>query len=95
MVSSETPRVESFVLRFVADEPADTAIPQALNPHDRSALKRWHGVVVHVQTNQEKRFTNFADAVAFIARYVPIGDFVFDDENEPPIERDERRKPVT
>ncbi len=58
-----SPRVESFVLRFVQDAQNERA--------------NWHAVVVHVQSNQEKNFTDFADAVAFIARYVPIGDFSF------------------
>ncbi len=68
MTSSKTPRVESFVLRFVADAP-----DQGVSAETRG----WHGVVVHVQSDQEKHFTNLADAIAFIARYVPIGDFVF------------------
>ncbi len=61
---TESPRVESFVLRFVQDA----------SEHDVSS---WHAVVLHVQSNEEKSFTDFADAVAFIARYVPLGDFVF------------------
>ena len=61
---TDSPRVESFVLRFVQDAPEEGA-------------SQLHVVVVHVQTNEEKVFTDFADAVAFIARYVPLGDFVF------------------
>lgn len=64
---TESPRVESFVLRFVQDTPNDCA------------SMSWHAVIVHVQSNEEKSFTDFADAVAFIARYVPIGDFSFYD----------------
>lgn len=78
MPSSETPRVESFVLRFVADASTD-ATGEAPSSPDQTSSVRWHGVVVHVQTNQEKHFTNIADAVAFIARYVPIGDIAFPD----------------
>jgi hypothetical protein len=59
--------VESFVLRFVQDAPSNGA----------DSVRPWHAVVVHVQTNEEKTFTDFADAAAFIARYVPIGDFIF------------------
>jgi hypothetical protein len=66
-LSADSPRVESFVLRFVQDAPNESA-------------SSWHAVVVHVQTNEEKTFTDFADAVAFIARYVPVGDFVFKQE---------------
>lgn len=67
MLPTESPRVESFVLRFVQDAQNERA--------------SWHAVVVHVQSNEEKSFTDFADAVAFIARYVPIGDFVFRTED--------------
>ena len=73
MLSSGTPRVESFVLRFIEDSPC---------PEMPSASRSWHGVILHVQTNEEKTFALFADAVAFMARYVPIGDFVF----PPPVE---------
>lgn len=66
-MSATSPRVESFVLRFVQDAPENNA-------------SNWHAVIVHVQTNEEKTFTDFADAVAFIARYVPIGDFSFKTE---------------
>lgn len=68
MTSSETPRVESFVLRFVADAPALGV---------SADTRGWHGVVVHVQSDQEKHFTNLADAIAFIARYVPVGEIIF------------------
>ena len=59
---TDSPSVESFVLRFVQDAPSNGA----------DSARQWHAVVVHVQTNEEKTFTDFADAVAFIARYVPI-----------------------
>ncbi len=64
MASPDSPRVESFVLRFISDASGNGAA-------------HWHAVVVHVQTNAEKTFTDFADVVAFISRYVPIGDFSF------------------
>jgi hypothetical protein len=67
-MSSETPRVESFVLRFIEDSTRDETSGAAPN---------WHGVVLHVQTNEEITFADFADAVAFIKRYVSIGDFSF------------------
>ncbi len=76
--SSETPRVESFVLRFVADASVDAA-DEAHNAPDQASPTRWHAVIVHVQSNEEKHFTNIADAVAFIARYVPVGDIAFPD----------------
>ncbi len=100
-MASETPRVESFVLRFVQDAPDRNASahdfpdsPQARSPTDlRGARTNWHIVVVHVQTNEEKSFTDFADAVAFISRHVPLGELIFNvtedgrrksDEDSPP-----------
>ena len=68
---ADSPRVESFVLRFVQDAPNDDAMTAP-----------WHAVVVHVQTNEEKSFSDFADAVAFISRYVPLGDFVLKSESK-------------
>jgi len=87
LLSPDSPRVESFVLRFVQDAPESSAPWHALgsensNFDETRASRReratWHAVVVHVQSNEEKTFTDFADAVAFIARYVPLGEFVFD-----------------
>lgn len=69
-MSPDSPRVESFVLRFVHDAPDEGVLPS----------RTWHGVVIRVQTNEEKTFAHFADAVAFIARYVPVGEFYFKDE---------------
>jgi hypothetical protein len=70
-MSSETPRVESFVLRFIEDSArAETS----------GVAPSWHGVVLHVQTNEEMIFADFADAVAFMRRYVSIGDFSFPDQ---------------
>ncbi|MBI4787346.1 MAG: hypothetical protein HY782_09910 [Chloroflexi bacterium] len=70
-MAADFPRVESFVLRFVQDLPRDEQSDRA---------RGWHGAIVHVQTNEEKSFARFADVIAFIARYVHIGDFVLKDE---------------
>ena len=75
---TESPRVESFVLRFVQDASAQDAA-------------HWHAIVLHVQSNEEKSFTEFADAIAFIARYVPLGDFVFATKDEGRTTKDEGR----
>ncbi len=88
-MSSQTPRVESFVLRFVADAPDAAVTPEAQSDGaarrpDQPAARGWHGVVVHVQTNEGKPFTNFADAIAFIARFVPVGDFILQGEDDRP-----------
>lgn len=56
-MSNDSPQVESFVVRFIHDAPEQRA---------------WRGVIVHVQSNTEENFSDFAAAVAFIARYVPV-----------------------
>ena len=53
----------SFVLRFVFDQPPEEGA---------SNRQVWHGVIRHVQTNQELLFSDWADAVAFVARYVDV-----------------------
>jgi hypothetical protein len=53
--------LSSFVLRFVSDQA--TA--------DRAAVT-WHGVIRHVQTNQERPFTRWAEAEAFIEQYIDL-----------------------
>jgi len=55
--------LHSFVLRFVTDLPdGDRA----------SAPAAWHGVVRHVQSDEERPFVQWSDAVAFIAQYVDL-----------------------
>ncbi len=53
----------SFVLRFVSDQAADDP-----------ATTSWHGVIRHVQTNQERSFTRWAEAQAFIQQYVELNE---------------------
>ncbi len=67
LMASETPRVESFIIRFIQDAPEDGQ-PSTGSP--------WHGVIVHVQSNQEKAFVRVADAFSFMARYVSLPDLV-------------------
>jgi hypothetical protein len=79
VVTSASPRIEAYVLRFVFDTPetaGDFARASNSFPETTPAIG-WHGIVIHVQTNQEKHFANIADALAFIARDVQLGDFVF------------------
>jgi len=66
--------VISFVLRFVYDQPSDESSGPAA---------RWHGLIRHVQSNEEQRFTRWADATAFIARYVSVGEDSADMHQEP------------
>jgi hypothetical protein len=52
-------RIVSFVLRFVQPESGDEAAP-------------WHGVVRHVQSREEVRFTRVDEALQFMSRFVPL-----------------------
>ena len=58
-VSGEN-NLDSFVLRFVHG--ADDA------PHPVA----WHGVIRHVQSNRERAFNRWGDAVSFINEFVDI-----------------------
>ena len=51
------PNLDSFVLRFVR-QPAEGADPG------------WHGVIRHVQSNRERAFNRWEDAVKFINEFV-------------------------
>ena len=61
-MSSQT-RVTSFILRFVQERTKDPPTP---------ANADWHGLIKHVQTDTEERFTRLVDALAFMARYVDL-----------------------
>ena len=61
MKSDSPPKISSFVLRFVQEEPAR-----------QSGQVSFRGSIRHVQTDQELTFLNWGDAVAFINRFVPI-----------------------
>jgi hypothetical protein len=53
--------LDSFVLRFVRG-PDDTLRP----------VTAWHGVIRHVQSNRERAFNRWADAVSFINEFVDV-----------------------
>ncbi len=63
----------SFVLRFVFDQP-----PEVAESASAPVVQTWHGVIRHVQTNQERHFTRWAEAEAFIAQYIEL--YVTSDE---------------
>jgi len=63
--------VDSFVLRFVQDAGSD-----------RSALGiTWQGIIRHVQSGKELRFTSSYDALNFLNSFVEFK-IVEDDEQE-------------
>ncbi len=63
-MSSQT-SVASFVLRFVQETTDTPTIP---------AKDDWYGLIRHVQTDTEERFTRLVDALAFMARHVDLAD---------------------
>ena len=56
-----SPRISSFVLRFVQDE-----------PDKPMAQPAYRGSIQHVQTNQELSFTHWEDAILFMAQFIPL-----------------------
>jgi len=67
--------IASFILRFTQEHSSKADPPCAA----------WRGVIRHVQTNKEIRFTQVESALAFVARYVDIspgGDGVEDGDGE-------------
>jgi hypothetical protein len=50
--------ISSFILRFTQETDTDTP---------------WRGVVRHVQSEEESRFTRIEEALRFIGRFVDVG----------------------
>ena len=50
--------INSFMMRFIQETEADAS---------------WRGVVRHVQTDEEARFTRIEEALQFIGRFVDVG----------------------
>lgn len=50
--------ISSFILRFTQESDAD---------------QPWRGVVRHVQSDEEARFTRIEEALQFIGRFVDVG----------------------
>jgi hypothetical protein len=59
--------VVSFVVRFVCE-----GRPAAGGVDSPPPATSWHGTIRHVQSDAERRFTRWDDAVAFIAQYIAI-----------------------
>jgi hypothetical protein len=57
-------KLVSFVLRFVCEGSAN-------DPDTRPT--EWYGVIRHVQSDTELRLSRWEDIVAFISRYVDLG----------------------
>lgn len=59
--------ISSFILRFTQESDAD--LP-------------WRGVVRHVQSDEESRFTRIEEALRFIGRFVDVAGDVAADERQ-------------
>lgn len=72
-VSGE-PNLDSFVLRFVRNGETASATSLSGASPERTAARpaNWHGVIRHVQSNRERVFNRWADAVAFIGEFVDV-----------------------
>lgn len=59
--------VDSFILRFVQGRFAEE------KRQDKSPTTApWHGVIRHVQSKEEIRFTQIEDALRFVANYLEL-----------------------
>lgn len=54
--------VDSFIVRFVQEK----------GRSHRPATAAWHGIIRHVQSKEEIRFTHIEEALRFVANYVEI-----------------------
>jgi hypothetical protein len=61
---SET-NIDSFIIRFVHDRPCG----------DRQKSANWRGFIRHVQCKESIQFTDFEEALEFIARFVHLLNF--------------------
>ena len=64
-----SPSIVSFVIRFILEEPSAAEIPPLR-----------HIIIRHVQTDQEISCARWEDVVAFVRRFVQLGN---DSENLP------------
>jgi len=56
--------VDSFIVRFVQEKSRSSGPTAAA----------WHGVIRHVQSKEEIRFTHIEDALRFVANYVELAE---------------------
>lgn len=74
--------VDSFILRFVKVRDATVPDASVRSASLRNAQEKhqdngptaapWHGVIRHVQSKEEIRFTQIEDALRFVANYVEL-----------------------
>jgi hypothetical protein len=64
--------LDSFVLRFVRTRESALSGQVLHGEIDGGQSIGWHGVIRHVQSNRERAFSRWADAVAFISKFVDV-----------------------
>lgn len=62
--------VDSFVLRFVREAPVADV---------RADEQAWRGMIRHVQSNRERSFLRWTDALAFISEFIDLRQEHLDD----------------
>jgi hypothetical protein len=60
MRNQATPRITSFVIRFVHEE-----------SFSKDEFDTWRGAIRHVQTEQEVTFTQWVEALQFMEKFLP------------------------
>lgn len=60
---SQDPKVISFVVRFVFEEPTGDPV---------EAAGHWYSVVRQVQSDSERHFTSWEEIVSFFQKYVDL-----------------------
>lgn len=56
--------VDSFIVRFVREQKPDTGATQV----------DWYGVIRHVQSNKQMRFTQMDEALSFMDAFIPVAE---------------------
>jgi len=56
------PNISSFVIRFVVSNPGATSPDQPV----------YHGIIRHIQSDEELNFSSWKEAESFIRRFVPL-----------------------
>lgn len=62
MKSDTAPVIRSFIIRFVVED----------TPQNEGEQPAYHGSIRHIQGAEELNFNEWAEAVEFMSRYVPI-----------------------
>lgn len=71
MDHTPSPKISSFVLRFVQEEAPNRVEPSMVR-----------GSIRHIQSDQELSFTQWADAVGFMCQFVPAETFELSLKND-------------